>query len=317
MRAKEDTYFATLSRGDYKAILQTTFERLRQERNDFLSQMPLFLELSTHSINKISAMLQQRVVIRNEAIFDFDAPVLQIYLARQGQYAVCDRLRPRVAVHHDAVQDVLHATEEKEHDKGGPLLKPKSMTIALLEAPTMFGLSNYLNGERKYTTKVVCQSSQGTIYCIIAKELANHLSREQRIQLHRSCETENRFHENRLRVLRKVGAPMDHLHGLHVNAWGLDCISSGRFCRLCSVCGPASDCASVVRQSFVDCVSVVRRLGFSPALLIYDVDCAQCGREGVQTLGKILEGRWCWEASFTLWSLECCKCCWRVCRLAD
>jgi hypothetical protein len=87
------------------------------------------------------------------------------------------------------------------------------VVIALLKAPTIIGMTNYMNSERKYSHKVVCKSSQGTVYCIRAKELVHHISRVHRHRLQRAAEAEQFFYDSRELVLRKVASPMDHLQG--------------------------------------------------------------------------------------------------------
>jgi len=213
---KEDTYLASLTRHDYKAILQSAFEKQHTDRQNFLSRLPLLQGMMPSSFNKIAAMLQPKTLRKDQCVYDWDAPVLQVYFAKEGEFALCyrtqmqDKEEIKVEMTRSKTRGSLttSATEES-------LLQRRLgvITVSLLTAPCVVGLTAYMMGEKRYRNRVVCKSLTGIVYCILAKEIALHLSRSVRERISASARAEEMWVTNRLEVLKQLHAPLDRRCG--------------------------------------------------------------------------------------------------------
>jgi CRP-like cAMP-binding protein len=229
VRAKEDSFFATLSREDYGAVLKDAMEKQKKEKQSFLKSLHLLDELAEQCIDRLAALLQLRMMQRHEMVHDYGAPVLQVYFVREGEFSVdcLIRLGNLEEDHgsHGAAQNSsgaglksrhmsvipagnhLHAQgggHGERHKRRTDRHGDRFITTALLVRPATIGLAGYMQNERRYKTRVVCQSVTGSVYSILAKELVSNLSRDQRTHLQYVAGARDLFYENRLAVLRHV-----------------------------------------------------------------------------------------------------------------
>jgi len=182
VKTKEETIFATLTRADYKAILQGSWQKQQEERHAFLKSIPLLSGVAEQGIQKLSAILQKRTLSRNETVVDYGSPVLQVYIVECGRFSVALRL------------------PQDGQQKG----QGKTAVVSFLLPKAVFGLSNFLQGQRYHDRRAVCESSVGQIYTILGKEFVGYVKEEQRALLGRASQAEDLFHKNRLSVLQTI-----------------------------------------------------------------------------------------------------------------
>eukprot|EP00930_Biecheleria_cincta_P046426 TRINITY_DN3200_c0_g2_i2.p1 TRINITY_DN3200_c0_g2~~TRINITY_DN3200_c0_g2_i2.p1 ORF type:complete len:1950 (-),score=398.97 TRINITY_DN3200_c0_g2_i2:154-6003(-) len=229
VKAKEDTIFATLSRADYKAILEKSYRKQQEERRLFLTGIPVFASTSAAYIADLCSLLQRRSCALREVLVDYCDPVLQIYMISAGQFSVCcplkrsegdgsePSLRRTMVAAADGQASAADGGQEtsKRRSADGQglpgesnpkrLTNSKSIAVVQLTTHSVFGLSNYIRGHRQHSRRLVCDSAAGSVYTIFAKELVGYLSKEQRLGLEVASDAEDNFFKNRLLVLR-------HLH---------------------------------------------------------------------------------------------------------
>lgn len=223
VRTKGDTFLATLTRTDYTAILQQIVENQHAKRQTFLMSIPVFDGISAVSIQKIAYMLQQRAVFRNEHIYLVGAQPLQVYLVKDGEFAVCypvdEKEEDEQRREEEKREEPLAATSGLRGRGSGDATssrpqalehisasKRKYIVAAAVTPGTVVGLSWYLRGEKRCKDAVKCSSAHGTVYSIFAKELVSHLPRDVRSRLQAAAYAEERFFANRMSVLRRMEA---------------------------------------------------------------------------------------------------------------
>lgn len=287
VRTISSTHFAVLERADYQSILTQAFEQDRRERLEFLAGTSLFARTPLEELAKISPMLHQRELRKNDLVYEAGSDTLQVYFVRHGEFAVrrpiegsgqlghvsatastggsgttdsgdarsasatCRSRRPTVAVEGAsvgrsrrptvagaarasicasrksvsgvaalaaaAVASSANATELRSSRRNscatGQLENAKNnwgrqrshwCTITLVTPPQVFGLADYLCGSRVHTDRVVCQSSTGCVYGILAKELMSHLDAATRARMMRGASAHDQFVKNRTHVLSQL-----------------------------------------------------------------------------------------------------------------
>lgn len=251
--ALEPVFLAILSRNDYMATLKASMEKNQQGRINFMRSIPLFSSLMESVVSKLAMILQPRAYVKNEILVDVGSPAIQVFLVREGQFAVCSRLQGADSVDVDQ-QPTGPPKEEPEpssptagavrrrplagktpanpasgqNPEPGPGLaasaavrewskKETYLTVALLAEGSVLGATSYLRGEKCHRLRVVCQSAVGSVFSLLAKEWANYLSKEQRAALSDMSQTQELYYENRLTVLRRIQESKVN----HVEAQGL------------------------------------------------------------------------------------------------
>lgn len=123
IKTKEACVLATLTRDDYKAVLQSTFDAIQQERLNFIRSVPMLTGVPEAAITKLSMMMQVRVYIRHEVVVDVGTPMLQVYFVRDGAFAVERRMRGPTA-------------EASREEDAGSLASPRDTSTTPLGAPS-------------------------------------------------------------------------------------------------------------------------------------------------------------------------------------
>mmetsp|Transcript_134618 Transcript_134618/g.348776 ORF Transcript_134618/g.348776 Transcript_134618/m.348776 type:complete len:817 (+) Transcript_134618:555-3005(+) len=214
IQTKDECNFATLTRDDFQAILHDTFDKQQQDRENFLRALPLLAALSDKNVHKLSALIQLKLFTRNEPVFNFGAPVIQAYFVKDGSFDVECKLLPTQKLEEaDATNGPRGASLGKRASMSGSQAmtmrrpnhgKEQLITTAVLLAPSMFGITDYLRGERRHRNRVVCKSVTGSIYCLLAKELLHYLSKDQRHHLQAISQVQDMFYKNRCLVLHRL-----------------------------------------------------------------------------------------------------------------
>eukprot|EP00929_Paragymnodinium_shiwhaense_P078681 TRINITY_DN40803_c0_g1_i2.p1 TRINITY_DN40803_c0_g1~~TRINITY_DN40803_c0_g1_i2.p1 ORF type:complete len:2366 (+),score=488.22 TRINITY_DN40803_c0_g1_i2:238-7335(+) len=233
VRTKEATIFATLSRADYKAILQSSMDKQQREKFDFLSGVKILDGFQNSAINKIALMMVMRTMSRSEKVYAFGDSVLQIYLVRAGNFAVqwpYDK-DEEIRLEEDADDTVDYRSRNTMQEAVAANKRKKVIVSSVLTEGAVFGLSTYILGERSYYNQVSCQSVNGCVYSILAKEFVSHFPRELRERFRQAAHAENAFLENRLMVLRELeqtGMAKQKAPSLRPQVSALDKIRSAR-----------------------------------------------------------------------------------------
>lgn len=58
-----------------------------------------------------------------------------------------------------------------------------SQVLSVMPPGSTYGLSHFLKGEREHLRQVICESSSGLVYTLFAKDVAAHLSQQERLQV--------------------------------------------------------------------------------------------------------------------------------------
>lgn len=84
--AATDCHFATVSRGDYQAILAHFQHQILQQDSNFLSSLPYFAQMSKNQIKKIVAIATVTKVTKGQAVISEGCCNDDIYLVREGEF---------------------------------------------------------------------------------------------------------------------------------------------------------------------------------------------------------------------------------------
>eukprot|EP00927_Polykrikos_kofoidii_P043783 TRINITY_DN37879_c0_g1_i1.p1 TRINITY_DN37879_c0_g1~~TRINITY_DN37879_c0_g1_i1.p1 ORF type:complete len:1397 (-),score=198.30 TRINITY_DN37879_c0_g1_i1:115-4281(-) len=230
---KTDCVLAVLSRNDYKATLQDVLEKQRQQRLEFLRHITFLENAQENTLLKLVSSMRSRHFRRNESVYEIGTPLTEVFFIYEGEFSVrCPKSssdeRKDDAVRGDGSGAAVVAgagcggaigeessSDDADGTTGGGMDQERTarlrlqrqdslLTVLLVTEPSTLGVTTYVRGERHHRQAAVCESERGAAYSILAQDLLSCIPREQRSQLLRLAETERRFEENRLLVLRQL-----------------------------------------------------------------------------------------------------------------
>ena len=153
----------------------------------FLQRVPLFSGWSEAALNRLASLLQHRKFIKNEAVYQRDQPITEIYIVQSGEF---DIKRPERKPAKQIIDSEFR--------------KPKMITTGRLAAPQLFGFEEYIRGVQRHSGSVTCTSLEGGVYSILSSKFVARLTfrmREQLIQYSLALEM---FRTSRQIVLESI-----------------------------------------------------------------------------------------------------------------
>jgi CRP-like cAMP-binding protein len=194
IRTLEPTHFACLEREDYANVLKSYFEQKKENLIKFISTVPLFSTWSDDAKAKLCFLLIDRNIKKNDIVYDVGSPVLEVYIVKEGEFAVQRRV------------DLPDKSEGAETHPSGhqPAKREEWKTIGLLTAPQLFGFTAYIQGEKRHNERVICNTCEGSLYCILCNKFVSRLSQEIRTSLVQLSQQQDLFYENQQTVMRAL-----------------------------------------------------------------------------------------------------------------
>lgn len=219
IKTMEVTHFATLDRADYSRVLKRFLEKQQQERTEFLCRVSLFADWTVEERSKVSFLLQHKTFKKNEVVYQCDSPVLEIFIVKEGEFAVQRKLD---SMNDDSQREIstdplppstgaVEATKENkavEKDKKVNYKSPWEpspwFTVGLVASSQMFGFTAYMKGDKNHRDQVVCNSIDGDVYCILCHKLISRLTPELRQKMLIYARKIDKFYDNRTSVAQQL-----------------------------------------------------------------------------------------------------------------
>ncbi|CAK9117909.1 unnamed protein product [Durusdinium trenchii] len=217
VKTRSDAIFATLVREDYKAILHSQLQAMQEERQGFLRSIALLKNLP--NIPNLAALMQRRVLCRHGLLINIGVPVMHMYMVFEGNFSLRGRIKrikteekekkgePKAGTSGTSdverrrrPSDLEREKEPKDKDKFDAKIEKQTVSrivLSVMPPGSTYGLSHFLKGEREHLRQVICESSSGLVYTLFAKDVAAHLSQQERLQVVATASAEEAFFRQR------------------------------------------------------------------------------------------------------------------------
>lgn len=192
IKCEEACCFAVLHRDDYNRIMTGIVEEKRAEHLKYTERCPLLSGLPLQERSHLAAMFREIPATQNTVVCRIRQAAAEVYFVVEGEFAV------NMSTGASGASLLQGAGTFRE-------VIP-SVTTALLSAPQVHGLGTCLRGEQYYQEALVCRSTKGKIYSLLAKHLLSALPKERREMLMFGTLAQRQFRQNRAAVLRQIGS---------------------------------------------------------------------------------------------------------------
>lgn len=192
VKCEEACWLAVLHRDDYVRILTGIMEEKRAELLRFTERCPLLSGLSLQERSLLAAFFREVPATQNTVVCRIGQAAAEVYFVVEGEFAV--------HVGRGATGASSHAQGSYNFREPGSQV----VTTALLSTPQAHGLGACLRGEQYHQEALVCRSTKGMVYSLMAKYLLPALPKEQREVLMLATLAQRQFRQNRAAVLLQI-----------------------------------------------------------------------------------------------------------------
>lgn len=192
VKCEEACWLAVLHRNDYKRIMTYIMEEKRAEHLRYTERCPLLAGLPLHERVHLAAMFREISATQNTVVCSLRQAAAEVYFVVEGEFAV------------NASRGASGASHHAQGSGNSRDASSQVVTTTLLSAPQVHGLGSCLRGEQYHQEALVCRSSKGKVYSLLAKHLLHALPKEQREVLMFGTLAQRQFRQNRAAVLRQI-----------------------------------------------------------------------------------------------------------------
>eukprot|EP00930_Biecheleria_cincta_P047392 TRINITY_DN32845_c0_g1_i1.p1 TRINITY_DN32845_c0_g1~~TRINITY_DN32845_c0_g1_i1.p1 ORF type:complete len:1168 (+),score=235.58 TRINITY_DN32845_c0_g1_i1:173-3676(+) len=192
IKCEEACWLAVLHRDDYTRIMTRIVEEKRAEHLKYTERCPLLSGLALQDRSQLAAMFREISATQNTVVCKIHQAAAEVYFVAEGEFAV---------------NTSTGASSASRLPGSGNFREViPSVTAALLSAPQVHGLGTCLRGEQYHQEALVCRSTKGKVYSLLAKHLLSALPKERREILMVGTLAQRQFRQNRAAVLRQMNS---------------------------------------------------------------------------------------------------------------
>eukprot|EP00929_Paragymnodinium_shiwhaense_P051373 TRINITY_DN25866_c0_g2_i1.p1 TRINITY_DN25866_c0_g2~~TRINITY_DN25866_c0_g2_i1.p1 ORF type:complete len:1361 (+),score=178.91 TRINITY_DN25866_c0_g2_i1:115-4197(+) len=207
----EDCIFATLRRADYEALMIGTVQEHKQGCIEFIRDSPLLSGLQQTVLERTAAMMHLRTFVKHMPAVTFNQTVVQVIFVVEGHFD-CYTLPAEKTLK----QDDGDAPETGRNDERSSSKNPTQTRTAAELVKTgellpgqYYGLHEFLRGEKRYRSQVVCSSPSAKAYTVLAKDLASSLGAATRSKLLQGSQLQQNFCQYKAGILASISKGAD------------------------------------------------------------------------------------------------------------
>eukprot|EP00913_Durusdinium_trenchii_P023674 g22238.t3 len=234
---------AVPDRGDGKEYRKLQMNRSEsrlsvKSTGSFLRSIALLKNLP--NIPNLAALMQRRVLCRHGLLINIGVPVMHMYMVFEGNFSLRGRIKrikteekekkgePKAGTSGTSdverrrrPSDLEREKEPKDKDKFDAKIEKQTVSriapgfevkcrvvLSVMPPGSTYGLSHFLKGEREHLRQVICESSSGLVYTLFAKDVAAHLSQQERLQVVATASAEEAFFRQRCQCVNQT-SPRD------------------------------------------------------------------------------------------------------------